>query len=132
MAGTKKPLKKSDKTLKAKLDRIYSLYVRKSAANHAGYIVCYCGVSIPWEESDCSHYIPRGCLALRFDSRNTTPSYRRCNRYMGGNLQAYSVYLEEKYGPGILQELQREKQKTVKQYPYEEQIILYTRLFNEL
>lgn len=31
----------------------------------------------------------------------------RCNRWMSGNLAEYAVFLEEKYGAGILQEIQR-------------------------
>ena len=45
---------------------------------------------------------------------------------MGGNLQAYSVYLEATYGAGILQELQKEKQKTIRYFPYEQKIAEYT------
>lgn len=117
--------KKSEKTNKRILDEIYSLYIRKSAADHQGYIFCYCGVRVLWQESDCSHYIPRRYLALRWDSRNTHPSCRRCNRFMGGNLQAYALSLEARYGEGILQKLDRDKQRIIKNYPYEEKIKEY-------
>lgn len=124
----KKPKKKNEKSLKRKLDEIYSVYVRKTASDKTGYVTCYCGVRIHWKESDCSHYIPRGCLALRYDSRNTTPSCRRCNRYMGGNLAAYALSLEARFGVGILQELDREKRNIVKNFPYEELIDKYRKL----
>jgi Bacteriophage Lambda NinG protein len=118
--------KPKEKTLKAKLDEIYSRWLRRSNANEQGNITCYCGAVVPWEESDCSHYIPRGCLALRYDVRNTTPSCRRCNRFMGGNLQAYALYLERRYGTEILQTLEKEKHKITKNFPYQILIDFYS------
>ncbi len=124
--------KQSTPTLKRKLDEIYSRYIRKSAADDQGYVKCYCGVRIPWEESDNSHYIPRGVLSLRYEPKNTHPSCRRCNRFMGGNLQAYAIYLRRKYGPDILEWLDREKRKTTKYFPYEEKIEFYRKAFTKL
>jgi hypothetical protein len=51
---------------------------------------------------------------------------------MGGNLAAYALFLENKYGPGILQELEREKNKTIRYFPYEEKIEEYTKKLNEI
>jgi hypothetical protein len=117
--------KKKKINLKAKLDRLYSLYLRQSEANQNGFITCYCGKKVHWTESDCSHYIPRGCLVLRYDPRNTKASCRKCNRFMGGNLQAYSIYLEEKWGEGILQILEKERRVISKYFPYEAKIAEY-------
>lgn len=125
---SKVPKKPKEKTLKSKLDVLYSLYTRQAAADKNGYVACYCGVSLHWKESDCSHYIPRGCLALRYDPRNTRPSCRRCNRFMGGNLQAYALALQKDYGLGILEELEREKRKIVKNFPYQQKITEYEAL----
>lgn len=127
------PIRKKIKpsTLKRKLDEIYSLYVRQAAADSEGFLSCYCGVRIHWKESDCSHYIPRGCLALRYDPRNTLPSCRRCNRFMGGNLQAYALVLQSRFGTSILQELERERQKITKNFPYEEMIEKYSLLLKQ-
>lgn len=127
-----KAKKKSPKSLKRKLDAIYSEYIRRSASDQEGFVNCYCGVRVHWKESDNSHYIPRGCLALRYDPRNTAPSCRRCNRYMGGNLQAYAQFLEARYGYGILQELEKERRQIIPNFPYEEKITLYTKLISEL
>lgn len=129
MKGIKKP---KQSTLKAKLDRIYSLYVRKSQSDDSGQITCYCGVRVHWSESDNSHYIPRGSLSTRYDPRNTHASCRRCNRYMGGNLQQYALYLRRKYGDGILESLDQEKRKIVKNFPYEALIAEYTQKLAEM
>lgn len=124
--------KQKPATLKRKLDEIYSKYIRKSSADEQGYITCYCGARVPWEESDNSHYIPRGILSLRYEPKNTHASCRRCNRFMGGNLQAYAIYLRRKYGADILEWLDREKRKTTKYFPYEEKIAFYTEAFTKL
>lgn len=124
--------KPKEKTLRRILDELYSTYVRKSVADGQGYITCYCGVRVPWQESDCSHYIPRGSLILRYDERNTHPSCRRCNRFMHGNLQAYALYLQRRYGADILDWLDKEKRKIVKNFPYQEKIDYYDRLISNL
>jgi hypothetical protein len=46
-----------------------------------------------------------GGNALWFDLRNINGQCSACNTYRSGNLNAYAIYLEEKHGPGILQEL---------------------------
>jgi hypothetical protein len=51
---------------------------------------------------------------------------------MGGNLQAYSLYLVRKYGPKILEDLEKEKHKIIRYFPYEEQIAHYKKLLAEL
>ena len=127
----KKPRKPKEKTLRNKLDILFSLYVRQKDSID-GYIQCYCGARIPWKDSDASHYIVRRHLATRYSERNVHPSCRRCNRFQGGNLSAYALYLESTYGPGILQELEREKQKTVRYFPYQELIEKYRRLLEEI
>ena len=129
---SKLPKKPNEKSLKRKLDALHSIAVRKGAADSRGYITCYCGVSIPWQEADCSHYIYRSCLNLRYDFRNTHPSCRRCNRFMGGNLAAYALFLERKYGTGILQTLEQEKHKIVKNFPYLEESEKRKKLIQEL
>jgi len=123
--------KRSEKTLKAILDKVFSIYIR-TKYSVAGFNICYCGKRIPIEESDASHYVPRGCLNLRYDERNVYPSCRRCNRYMDGNLPAYAVFLEKTHGQGILQQLLKDKEVIVKYFPYEEKIEYYKKRIAEL
>lgn len=51
---------------------------------------------------------------------------------MGGNLHYYALYLEKKYGAGILQTLEKDKRKIVKNFPYQELIDMYTDLLTQL
>ena len=43
---------------------------------------------------------------LDFDERNINAQCRRCNFFKSGNLADYAVYLEDKFGYGIIQDLQ--------------------------
>lgn len=128
----KKHGKPKEKTLKAKLDKIYSEYIRRSEADTRGHITCYCGAVVHFKQSDCSHFVPRGCLNLRYDPRNTKASCRKCNRFMGGNLHYYALYLEKTYGAGILQDLERDKRVLRHNFPYQEQIDHYKTLLSQL
>src|SRR6185437_16029981 len=109
MAKTLSKPKKRKINEKAKLDKIYSEYIRRNEADAQGNITCYCGAVVHFKQSDCSHFVPRGCLNLRYDHRNTKASCRKCNRFMGGNLHYYAIYLEKKYGAGLLQTLEADK-----------------------
>lgn len=46
-----------------------------------------------------------GGNALWFDLRNINAQCSSCNTYRAGNLNEYAIYLEQKHGTGILQEL---------------------------
>jgi hypothetical protein len=51
---------------------------------------------------------------LDFDERNINAQCRRCNFFKSGNLADYAVYLEEKFGFGIIQDLQGDATMIVK------------------
>jgi 5-methylcytosine-specific restriction endonuclease McrA len=48
-----------------------------------------------------------GGNALWYDIRNINSQCSSCNLYKSGNLTNYALYLVERYGHGILQEIQR-------------------------
>lgn len=90
------------------LDRVYSRYMRLSAADLYKNIECYtCGKKDSWVNADLSHFIPRGCMYLRFDPRNTRVCCQHCNRNLNGNLVVFAQKLEEE-NPGIVEILQEE------------------------
>jgi hypothetical protein len=60
-----------------------------------------------------------GGNALWFDARNVHGQCGVCNRWKSGNLAAYALFLEEKYGPGILQDL-NDLYRTPKKWTREE------------
>jgi hypothetical protein len=46
-----------------------------------------------------------GGNALWFDARNVHAQCTHCNKFLSSNPEPYALYLEQKYGFGILQEL---------------------------
>lgn len=61
---------------------------------------------------DNGHFISRAKRSTKYDERNTHAQCKRCNIFLKGNISDYAVFLEERYGFGILQEL-KSKSNTV-------------------
>ena len=112
-------------TIQKKLDTIFSKYIRQRDADKNGAITCYCGAYLPWEDSDASHFVSRQYLYTRYDERNVHASCRKCNRFLEGNKEAYSVLLVKKYGADIFEELDKNKWIPYPQFPYEQKIEEY-------
>ena len=117
--------KKTTSQLKRELDKLFSEWVRRSNADKNGVCTCYCGTRSHWSLMQNSHYISRSCLALRYDERNVFPACVSCNIFKSGNLPAYSIFLEEKFGQGIIQQLVKESRAITKNFPYQEKIDFY-------
>lgn len=91
----------SDKSLVAKLDKIYSKYIRLRDSKAYGfkYFRCIsCGRVLPIEQGDCGHYISRRNMALRFCEENTWTQCRYCNRFKDGDILNYRQGLISKIG----------------------------------
>lgn len=62
---------KSLSSLIKEADTQMSLFVRLSAADERGAVICVsCGARLYWSDADCAHYIDRGCMATRYDLTN--------------------------------------------------------------
>jgi hypothetical protein len=88
------------------LDDLVSRYIRLKNQDDAGYVQCYtCDKSFKVADMQAGHYIPRGCMLLRFDiDRNLRCQCRECNEHKRGNLAEYGKRLElEK--PGVTEML---------------------------
>lgn len=68
--------------LKAKLDRVFSEYIRlRDTAGHTkdGYFRCIsCGQIKPYSQADCGHYIGRQHMATRYNEINCNAQCRNC------------------------------------------------------
>ena len=96
----------SIRTLKNKLDILWSKYIKLSEANSQGYAACAsCGQMQHISEMDCGHFISRNHNAGRYKRENCHVQCRKCNRFREGNKAGYAVFLMNKYGPGIVDEL---------------------------
>ena len=97
MAKKRKP--PSLPSLKKKLDRIYSRYVRYSAVDSAGKVSCFtCEYRGDPKKMHAGHWIPRQHMAVRWESWNVHPQCYACNMHYGGRPQEYRERLVEIYG----------------------------------
>jgi hypothetical protein len=59
------------KKLIARLDRVFSQWVRSKDADHRGYVQCFtCGVWKHWKTVDAGHFQSRAKFSTRWDERN--------------------------------------------------------------
>jgi len=93
----KKPRKKVD--LKAKLDKIFSMYIRLKYSNSNGICKCIsCGKYHTWKEIQNGHYMSRRYMSTRFDEDNCRPQCVSCNIFNQGNIQMYRLGLIKDIG----------------------------------
>lgn len=88
-----------------RIDRNMSIWVRLSNSVN-GYCTCVtCGTVKHWKDMHNGHFIPRGCMLTRFDVRNTAPQDPACNTYRNGEQAKFLIYIENKYGRKVVDEL---------------------------
>ena len=103
----KKVKHKSISKLKKKAWTIFSLWVRKSAADSRGYVVCVtCGRLRHYKEMQAGHFIPGRHNAILFDPRGCHPQDYYCNIGLKGNPRAYDAYMRKEYGEEVIKELE--------------------------
>jgi len=131
-----KPLKRTGTrkvNYKAKLDKIFSLYIRlrDSKAYNFQYFRCpTCGRVLPFAQADCSHYFSRVHLATRFDPDNCVAECRFDNRFNSEHLHALGIYLRQKLGEKrfALLEIRHKQIRKISEWEYKELIKYYTAL----
>ena len=86
---------------------------------------CYtCGKRMEWTEIQCGHFVSRTYLATRFSEENCKPQCVGCNVFGGGRTAIFAIRLE-KEKTGTVNNLYKQSQHIVKNYPYEEKIKYY-------
>lgn len=131
----KKMLKKyTVRSLKKKLDVAFSKYIRMRDCKE-GYGQCItCRSILPFNELDAGHFVGRRYNHTRYDEMNVNTQCRRCNRFEGGEKYEYGKRLNEKYGEGTAEELER-KSCLIKKFTVEELkgfLEYYTNLIKEM
>ena len=105
---------KSYAALKKELDRVWSIWVRKSASVNE-YVRCVsCSTKDHWKNMQCGHFIPRHYLAGRWNSDNCWPQCPVCNVFKRGNYPEFAAFLVKQRGPKFLEELIALKREQVK------------------
>ena len=99
--------KKRKVNYKKVLWRIFSEYIRRKYADHAGMVACVsCGEVRHWKQMHAGHYIAKSLgTSIYFDEFNVHPQDPACNMFRHGNLPQYALYLRKTYGEGILEAL---------------------------
>lgn len=97
--GNCKVAKKVD--YKAKLDRVFSLYIRLRDSKQYGfkYFKCIsCGKLLPFEKADAGHYLSRRHNSTRFDEDNVHAECAYDNRFNAEHLDGFRENLIRKIG----------------------------------
>jgi len=91
-----------------KLDKVFSEYIRRRDADEYGRVkCCTCDAVQHWAEMDCGHFVVRGNMSTRSDERDSAAQCKYCNRVDLGRYELHREYINERYGPGTAEELER-------------------------
>lgn len=109
--------------LKAKLDRVFSQYIRlRDMIPGTTLFRCIsCNMVKPISQADCGHYINRSHMATRFSELNCNAQCRNCNRFDEGNMSGYRHGLVHKIGENsvLLLESQKNDIRKYSDFEYE-------------
>ena len=102
----------------AYLDSIFSTYIRLRDADEDGYVICCnCGKRLHWTEATNGHFVKRRHRTLRWNEKNCHAECEQCN---GADINlGYADFMVKKYGPGIWEELNTQKNSRAKILPIE-------------
>ena len=108
------------KKLIARLDKVFSQWVRRKDADHRGYVECWtCGKVLPWSRVDAGHFQSRAKFSTRWDEMNVKPQCKGCNGFRSGEQFKFARKLDAVYGEGTAQELET-LSNTTRKYSVEE------------
>ena len=121
--------------LKAKLDKVFSLYIRlrdSKPFNYRFFKCISCGEIKPFEQADCGHFHSRRHLSTRFDEDSAHAECRACNRFSADHLINYEKNLIAKIGQQKFDLLKVKAAGTSKMSDFEyEQLIKYYKALNK-
>ena len=122
-------------TVKDKLDKVFSQFIRLRDSDENGFgECCTCSKRIHWKEAHCGHFISRRHLGTRWSERNTALQCAYCNLFCQGQQYFFSVSIDKRYGKGTVEQLIKASKETIKftQGEFEELIDLYKKKVKEL
>ena len=107
--------KQTLRTLKNKAWKVFSEWVRRRDADEGGTTRCVtCKTAIFWKEAHAGHFVPGRTNAVLFHPDVTNVQCPVCNIWRGGNYQAYTLYMLDKYGREKVEEFMSLRRKVVK------------------
>lgn len=103
--------KKTD--YEAKLDRIFSKYIRLRDSSNGIFQCISCRRILPIEKADCGHFFSRSHRATRWNEDNCHAECSWCNRMRSDHLVDYQENLIRKIGKGRFDKLNMLHNQTV-------------------
>ena len=86
---------KSRKSIVARLDKEFSLYIRQRNAVN-GTATCFtCGKQDQWQNMDCGHFMSRKHYATRWHEDNCQVQCKSCNVFRYGEQFKFGVNLNQ-------------------------------------
>lgn len=132
-----KARKPSKSSLVAKLDKVFSMYIRLRDSRQYGFkfFRCIsCGRILPFEQCDAGHYFSRRNMSIRFSENNVHGECRHCNRFSADHLIGFERNLRKKIGDKEMSRLyiQAHQIKKWSDFELQEMIKYYQNLINVL
>jgi hypothetical protein len=107
----KKPTRKS---LVEKLDKIFSIYIRRKDAIDEIATCVTCGKKDHWSKLQNGHFMSRRHYNTRWDEDNCHVQCAGCNVFRSGEIYLYNKYLCLKFDNNFPDRLYEKSNKTVK------------------
>lgn len=110
------------KTLIAKLDKVFSLYIRLRDSrpySYRAFRCISCNQIKPIDKADCGHYYSRRLMSTRYDEDNCNAECSYCNRFDASHLIGYRDNLEKKIGTQRMELLRLKSAQTKKWSAFE-------------
>lgn len=91
-----------------KLDLLFSEYIRIRNCDDKGNVNCItCGDQYHWTDVQCGHYVKRANMATRYHLENCGEQCATCNCAKDGMEDEHWNYINQTYGPGTADKLER-------------------------
>jgi|TARA_R100000455_G_C6259374_1_gene114899 hypothetical protein len=119
------PKKTTRSKLVKKADAVFSEYIRRRFADRNGITeCCTCGKKDHWKKLQCGHFQSRRFYSTRWDEQNCAVQCSGCNVFKYGEQYKFSIYIDQKYGPGTSEGLLKKANKIYKLSNYDIQEII--------
>lgn len=123
--AARKTRQPSRSSLVAKLDKVFSQYIRLRDAMPGGVFRCIsCGRILPIEKADCGHYFSRRHMSTRFDEDNCNAECSFDNRFNAEHMVGYRENLIKKIGLQRFQLLSVRANETKKWSCFELEVLI--------
>jgi len=102
------------KKLVDKLDKVFSIYIRRRYAKNDVAECFTCGKQDHWKKLQNGHFQSRKHYSTRWHERNCQVQCSGCNVFRYGEQYKFAKNLDDTYYDGLAEELHIEANKTVK------------------